>query len=112
VRFSIDAAGIAHTVPSHPTQAYASLASILIFFALLALRTRLSVPGTLFFTYLIMYSVARALVEILRAGYTAERLIGPLTEAQVASMAVIALSAFGIWLLRRHARRTPKGVDS
>ena len=95
------------TPPSHPTQIYACLASFVVFGLLLWLRERMSKEGMLFLSYLAIYSVQRFLIEILRKGYTAEILFGPLTEAQVASIAIILCSLLGLrWLAARGAPRT------
>ena len=75
------------TDPCHPTQLYSSLGSLLILGILLAVRGRLTARGQLFPFYLMIYSVMRAAIEMLRKGYTATVLFDGVTEGQVASVA-------------------------
>lgn len=99
LRFPDLAAG-GMTPPSHPTQLYSSLGALVMFGILLRMRPLARVPGQLFFAYLGLYGVLRFMVEILRRGYTAEVAIGPLTEAQLASIALVLLAIIG-WLTLR-----------
>lgn len=77
------------TPPSHPTQLYASLANIAIFFILTRLEKNNRAPGFVFVSYLGMYSVYRFMIEFLRKGYTAEPWVLGLTQAQWASLVII-----------------------
>jgi len=88
-----------HRQPSHPTQLYSAAGSWVIMGILLFLAPRLKRPGQLFAAYLALYGLLRFLVEILRKGYTAQVLIGPLTQAQVASLALIVASLVAFWRL-------------
>ena len=99
-QFLIDPATHTWTPECHPTQLYAALGSWLIFGLLLWLRPRLSGQGQLFASYLGLYGVLRFLVEIFRRGYTAQILVGPLTEAQVASIFLLIASVFLLIYLR------------
>jgi phosphatidylglycerol:prolipoprotein diacylglycerol transferase len=94
------------THPSHPTQIYSALGSFAILGLLLWARPRLPVRGQLFFLYLAAYSVVRAIVEVFRAGYTAQFLIGPLTQAQVASAVIFIGAVVALVWLHRRGRRT------
>lgn len=88
----------------HPAQLYASAASLLIFGILLLLRRRVRLPGHLFGWYLILYSVARFIVEEFRRGATGEVFapLAPLTQAQTAGIAIVLVVAgLMIW---SHAR--------
>jgi phosphatidylglycerol:prolipoprotein diacylglycerol transferase len=91
------------TDPSHPTQVYAALGSFAILGVLLWMRGRLAVRGQLFLLYLMLYSVLRAGVEVLRRGVSAYPLVAgsPVTQAQVASAVIFAAAFLGfIWLGR------------
>jgi phosphatidylglycerol:prolipoprotein diacylglycerol transferase len=94
------------TDPSHPTQIYAALGSFAILALLLWARSRLTVPGQLFLLYLMLYSVLRSGIEVLRKGATAEKAIDGVTQAQVASAVIFiaGLLAF-IWLGRTGRNR-------
>ncbi len=91
-------------VPIHPTQLYASFASILIFYVLVKVQPYIKVRGNLFLFYLLLYSVYRFLVEFLRRGASAQvfALMAPLTEAQTASI-IIGATAL-VWILVSRSR--------
>lgn len=86
----------------HPTQLY-EVAIMLVVFSILW-RWRLQPKGTgwLFGAYLVMAGVERFLVEFVRA--KDDRLLGPLTVAQVMSLVLIGA---GIVLWRRFASAQP-----
>lgn len=79
----------------HPTQLYALLASLAIMAALIGLKPLVRFRGQLFAAYLVLYSVARFLLEFTRAGATGKYLTGAqgLTQAQFASIFILALGA-------------------
>lgn len=79
--------------PVHPTQLYALLASLAIMAALIRLKPLVRFRGQLFAAYLVLYSVARFLLEFTRAGATGKFLSGDqgLTQAQFASIFIFAL---------------------
>lgn len=107
-----------HSPPSHPTQIYSMIGGLTIF-GLLLLLGRIQLrrglfEGLLACSFLILYSIERAIVEIWRAGVSATWVqilqIGDrpplgLTQAQLASL-IIALAALGalIVLGRRSTR--------
>jgi len=76
--------------PVHPTQLYASAASLLIFAVLVWVSPRLRRPGHTFVLYLVLYSVYRFFIEYLRRGATAVPLsfFPALTVGQFASLIV------------------------
>lgn len=85
------------TPPSHPTQIYGFLASMLIFFILTRLEKLNRKPGFILISYLGLYSIYRFLVEFVRVGHV--WILG-LTQAQVLSLAVAIVS--GIVLLTHY----------
>jgi phosphatidylglycerol---prolipoprotein diacylglyceryl transferase len=85
----------------HPTFLYESLWDLVVFALLVGVcRGRLArAPGTLFLTYLGLYSVGRFFTEALR---TDPLLLGPIRVAQLVSVVCVAAAAVGVpWLLRR-----------
>jgi phosphatidylglycerol:prolipoprotein diacylglycerol transferase len=104
IRFRDEATG-SLTPPSHPTQIYAFLANLLIFWLLIRLERQNRKPGFVFVSYLGLYSIYRFLVEFLRKGVSAEPWAFGLTQAQGVSVAVGVLSAI---LLATVYRRTAK----
>lgn len=89
------------TPPSHPTQLYATIANLLIFWLLTKLERMHRKPGFVFVGYLGLYSIYRFLVEYLRSGYSASQWAFGLTQAQGVSLAVIAASAIIILAIYR-----------
>ncbi len=91
-------------VPIHPTQLYASFASIIIFYILVKIQSRIKARGNLFLVYLVLYSVYRFIVEFYRRGATAKVFapLAPLTEAQTASIVIGGLAL--VWMLLRESR--------
>lgn len=81
-----------------PAQLYASAANALIFGMLAFLARKPRPRGQLFCAYLLLYSVYRFLIEIVRRGATAVvfKPLAPLTDGQVASLAIILLSAIAL----------------
>lgn len=94
VTFPADGACVLPGEPLHPSQLYASAASLLIFFVLIRLKPVFRQPSHLFLSYLMLYSVYRFLIEFTRAGVTAE-FLSPgswLTIAQAASIVIFVLA--------------------
>ncbi len=99
------------TPPSHPTQLYSALASILIFFILTRIeklsaepKTQKTNAGLVFISYLWLYSLYRFLIEFLRKGYSAKVWLGGITQAQWVSLLTIV--ACGIILLVNYRKVT------
>ncbi|NLP44975.1 MAG: prolipoprotein diacylglyceryl transferase [Peptococcaceae bacterium] len=84
----------------HPTFLYESLWNLLVFFVLLYILKRKSLPnGIVTMTYLILYSVGRFFIESLR---TDSLMFGPFRMAQVVSIAaIIFASAFIYFKLKK-----------
>lgn len=84
----------------HPTQLYEVALSLLIFLVLWKLRKRPRQAGWLFSLWLVLAGLERFAVEWFRA--KDDRFFGPLTLAQVLSLALVGL---GAWLLSRLSGR-------
>jgi phosphatidylglycerol:prolipoprotein diacylglycerol transferase len=88
----------------HPTQLYETAMALAIWgLAIWMFRRRLH-PGAIALTVLALLAVERFLVEILRA--KDDRFFGPLTLAQVISLAVLAIVGVVAWL--RRGRLAPR----
>ena len=94
--------------PRHPTQLYLMLAALIIFAIVLPAAGRPHVPGRVFWSFLGLYGVARAIVEMFM---DSPRVVGPLTLGQAVSLAVAVLS-FIVWVAlgRRPVEDEPAGA--
>jgi phosphatidylglycerol:prolipoprotein diacylglycerol transferase len=91
-------------VPLHPTQLYGSLIALLIFLTLTALKRIKKFEGTLFWTYVLLYGMARSVLEFFRGddrGMLIQNMISTsqLIGVIMASLAIVML----IVLRKRHA---------
>jgi phosphatidylglycerol:prolipoprotein diacylglycerol transferase len=93
--------------PVHPSQLYFALAGLLLFALSWSLRRRFRVPGTLFWSFMIAFSLLRILLDFTRAyepGAQALSVGGvEITESQVTSLALALFGALMILRLRREA---------
>ncbi|MBI4320106.1 MAG: prolipoprotein diacylglyceryl transferase [Chloroflexi bacterium] len=86
-----------HTVAYHPAAVYELLFNIGLFAILWTLRFRLRRPGSLFATYLIIYSLGQFVIFFLRDN---EVLFWGLKNAQLTAL-VVLLAAVPLWWWRR-----------
>lgn len=95
-------------VAYHPTPAYEMVGDILIFAVLWSLRGRLRPDGTLFLTYLALYSALKFSVTFVRQEVV---FLAGMQEAQVVSLAGgLAAVAILLWIAaRRRVRRDAAG---
>jgi phosphatidylglycerol---prolipoprotein diacylglyceryl transferase len=89
----------------HPTQLYEVAAMLVAFAVLWVLRKKGRPVGWLFGVYLVFAGIERFLVEIVRA--KDDRLLGPFTIAQLASVILVALGALLMVLWRRGPSPAP-----
>jgi phosphatidylglycerol:prolipoprotein diacylglycerol transferase len=89
----------------HPTQLYEVAAMLVAFAVLWVLRKKGRPVGWLFGVYLVFAGIERFLVEIVRA--KDDRLLGPFTIAQLASVSLVALGALLMVLWRRGPSPAP-----
>jgi len=80
--------------PRHPTQLYLMLAAVIIFAIVQPAAGRPHAPGRVFWAFLGLYAIARAVIEVFM---DSPRAVGPLTLAQAVSI-VVAVVSLGIWL--------------
>lgn len=89
-----------HTVLAvHPTQLYEVGMSLIIFAIIWPLRKKIQPAGALFSIYIALAGVERFIVEIFRA--KDDRFIGPLTVAQLISLALVVAGIAGAMYLMR-----------
>jgi len=89
----------------HPTQIYESISGFAIFGILYLTRDRFRTPGTRFWTMLILYGVARFLLEIFRDD--PRGFVGPLSESQIVSVALIVYAVVSLLAVRGKAAARP-----
>jgi len=89
------------SLPVHPTQLYSVLVLLLIFFVLLKLTRRARFPGEVFWSYGVLYGLARFGLEMVR-GDNPRVLLG-LSLFQIISLVLAAGSALMLGYLRRRA---------
>ena len=89
-------------LPVHPTQLYETGMSTLIFLLLWSLRRGRHPAGWLFMTWLALAGIERFVVEIFRA--KDDRFFGVLTLAQVISIGLVVVGAYGMIRLRRNGK--------
>jgi phosphatidylglycerol:prolipoprotein diacylglycerol transferase len=95
--------------PIHPSQLYFALAGLVLFVIVWLLRSRLRVPGTLFWTFLALFALVRIPLDATRS-YDAEATLLAMRgleikESQVTSLALALFSALMVLRLRRLAAR-------
>jgi phosphatidylglycerol---prolipoprotein diacylglyceryl transferase len=89
----------------HPTQLYEVAAMLVAFAVLWVLRKKGRPVGWLFGVYLVFAGIERFLVEIVRA--KDDRLLGPFTVAQLASVILVALGSLLMVMWRRGPSPAP-----
>jgi len=93
------------TPPSHPTQLYASLLSLIFVAGLLWLERRRAYYGQISCWYILLAATERFLMEIWRAGTTSDVVrVGPihfLTDVQWLCLVMAAVALAGMAVLRR-----------
>lgn len=88
-----------HKLVLIPTQLYSSLILIFIFVCLRFLQDRPHEEGTVFFTYLLLYSTKRFFMEFWRADN--EIILLGLTLFQIISIIVFCISVFSLFLIKK-----------
>jgi len=115
IRFQEQIGNITYwTPPSHPTQLYATLIS-LVWYGLLTWRERSgrAYVGELTCLYMMLSAIERFTIEIWRAGATSDYVRGTgLTTAQFFCFFLFALGAAGMMYLRARANRNSNSSSS
>lgn len=90
-------------VTVHPTPLYELIAGILIFMFLWSIRKKLHVNGQLFSVYLVLISLSRFLVEIIRIN---PRIFLGLSEAQIISVFLFLIGVISFFILKKKSLYT------
>lgn len=103
IAFTDPAAQAPHNIPLHPTQVYEMAADFLIFLFLWNLRRKMRFEGQLFLIYLVIYSVARFILEFFRGDSLMVAGLFPVPQVFSIALFIAALAAYA-W--RQSAART------
>jgi phosphatidylglycerol:prolipoprotein diacylglycerol transferase len=94
--------------PIHPAQIYFAIAGLALFAFLWGIRKRVTVPGQLFWTFVVLFALVRVFLDVTRAYEPSAVIttIGTLevTESQLVSLALALFGALMILRLRRSTR--------
>jgi prolipoprotein diacylglyceryl transferase len=88
--------------PVYPTPLYEMIASLLIGGFLWAIRKQVTVPGMLFFIYLILNGIERFFIEQIRVNVKYESLPFQPTQAEIIAVALFLIGVGGVVWLRRN----------
>jgi phosphatidylglycerol:prolipoprotein diacylglycerol transferase len=95
----------------HPSQLYFALAGLALFVVTWVLRRRASLPGTLFWTFLMLFALVRIPLDFTRAyePETALVTVGaqPIVESQISSLAIALFGLLMLLRLRRESTTPP-----
>jgi len=91
-------------VPLHPTQLYGSLIALLIFLLLTGLKRIKKFEGQLFWTYVLLYGIARSVLESFRGDERGMLIENLISTSQLIGMIMALLAIVILIVLRkRHA---------
>ncbi len=90
--------------PVWPTPLYEAAACIGLFFILWYLRRSITVPGMLFFVYLVMNGIERFFIEQIRVNTTYHLFGREITQAEIIAVCLVIGGLAGIWFVRRNRK--------
>ena len=88
-------------IPLHPTQIYAAICNLTIFIILMAIRSRMRFDGQLFLIYVMLYGIARSVIEIFRGDDRGGMILGMFSVAQVIGLSITIMSLMLMMYLRQ-----------
>jgi phosphatidylglycerol:prolipoprotein diacylglycerol transferase len=88
-------------VPLHPTQIYSALNALLIFFVLVAFKRIKRFEGELFWIYVLLYGVARFIIEHFRGDERGMFIEDLLSTSQLIGLIMAAIAVVMLLILRR-----------
>ncbi|MGO8670395.1 MAG: prolipoprotein diacylglyceryl transferase [Capsulimonadaceae bacterium] len=91
------------TPPSHPTQLYSTILSLIFFAVLVRIERHKAFDGQIFAWYLIFAGIERFIMEIWRAGYTSDVFALGLTDVQFLCIGLVVCGAVMLPILRRRS---------
>ena len=92
--------------PVFPTPLYEAIVCIALFFVLWSVRKRLTTPGVMFCTYLILNGVERFFIEKIRINTTYNIFGHHITQAEIISALLFFLGIAGIFYFRNKQKLT------
>jgi phosphatidylglycerol:prolipoprotein diacylglycerol transferase len=107
--YAARAVGTPIDTPLHPTQLYESFATFLIFLALLAIAKRKTFDGQVALSYVLLYSVARFLIEFFRGDVARGSVFGGALSTSQFLAILLVLGALALWPKAARAGRMPAG---
>ncbi len=93
--------GVPLNIALHPTQLYHSLAGFVLFGVLILLRRKKSFEGELFWSYILLYSITRFVIEFFRGDYRGSLFQGLLSTSQFIALLIAPLSIVMLLYLRK-----------
>lgn len=93
-----------HILPLHPTQLYSSIFFLLTFLVLRIIYNRKKIDGTVFFSYLLIFSIGRFFLDLFRGDLRA--VLFGLKTSQLISLLVFFVSILYLWLRCKKGRFT------
>ncbi len=99
-------------VPLHPTQLYAAAANSLIFILLWVLRSRKKFDGQIFWIYVLLYGVARSVVEIFRGDFRGDLVFGVLSISQTIGGSMVFVAVVMLVVLGKRDMAAADGQGS
>ena len=103
--YAHDRVGVPLNIPLHPTQLYASLNALVIFILLLLFYRRKSFHGQIFWTYILLYSLSRGVLEYFRGDPRGFVIPNLLSTSQFISILLMVLSGVMISILRKRMEK-------
>ncbi len=89
--------------PLHPTQLYSAFSILTIFVVLIILKNRKKFHGQIFLTYVILYAIARGIIEMFRGDYARGYIIeNLLTHSQLISIILLIVTGYFYSKLRKN----------
>ncbi len=89
----------------YPTPFYETIFSFMIGGFLWAIRKRVTIPGMIFFIYLILNGIERFWIEKIRVNVTYDILGSEITQAEIISAILFLIGVFGAIILWRRAKK-------
>lgn len=86
-------------IPLHPTQLYAAAANLIIFIFVWVLRNKKKFDGQIFWIYVLLYGVARSVIEIFRGDFRGDLVFGTLSISQTIGGSMVLLSVMMLIVL-------------
>ncbi len=89
--------------PLHPTQLYSAFSILVIFMVLVILNKRKKFHGEIFLTYVMLYAIARGILEIFRGDYARGYILeNTLTHSQFISIILLIITGYFYYKLRKN----------